>query len=582
MHEGGKLDLNWDNKWLSVVKHYDTYWNFEAAIPFKSIRYKNGIKEWGINFSRNDLKTAEKSSWIPIPRQFPTAALAYTGTLVLDSAPPLYKKNISLIPYILTNWQKDYTNNSNGSLNQRVGLDAKISVTPALNLDITLHPDFSQVEVDLQVTNLSRFELFYPEKRQFFLENNDLFGDYGITNIQPFFSRRIGLDAPINAGVRFCGKLNQDWRIGAMDMETQQMTSSYLPNQNFSVLALQRRVFQRSSIGFIYVDKTALNYHPGKDSTKPIYSSFNRNLGLQYKLASPNNVWTGKMLLLKSFSPDVSGKDWAQAADINYNSRKWKIIGAYEYLGKNYSAETGYVPRSNYIRLNPQIIRCFFPNGGPILSHVPQFNFSYYFNTQWQKTDYENTFLYLITFRNKFSVDFYAAHDYVQLLQPFDPTNTGKDSLITGSLHQWNTVGFDINSQPQQLFTYSCSFRYGGYYANGKHFAIYSTIGYRFQPFVNIKLNFSYNYLQLPAPWGNTPFYLVGPRIDLTFTKNFYFTTYVQYNNQLTNLNINSRLQWRYKPASDLFLVYTDNYFPAPFMVMNRELVLKFNYWWNL
>jgi hypothetical protein len=95
-------------------------------------------------------------------------------------------------------------------------------------------------------------------------------------------------------------------------------------------------------------------------------------------------------------------------------------------------------------------------------------------------------------------------------------------------------------------------------------------------------MNFSYNYLQLPAPWGNTPFYLVGPRIDLTFTKNFYFTTYVQYNNQLNNLNINSRLQWRYKPASDLFLVYTDNYFPAPFMVKNRELVLKFNYWWNL
>jgi hypothetical protein len=582
MYEGGKVDLNWDNKWLSVVKHYDNYWIFEAAIPFKSIRYKNGIKEWGINFSRNDLKTAEKSSWTPIPRQFPTAALAYTGTLVLDSAPPLYKKNISLIPYVLTNWQKDYTNNTNGSLNQRVGLDAKISVTPALNLDFTLHPDFSQVEVDQQVTNLSRFELFYPEKRQFFLENNDLFGDFGITNIQPFFSRRIGLDAPINAGVRLSGKLNKDWRIGAMDMETQQMTSSYLPNQNFSVLALQRRVFQRSSIGFIYVDKTALNYHPGKDSTKPIYSSFNRNLGLQYNLASPNNVWTGKMLLLKSFSPDISGKDWAQAANINYNSRKWNIIGAYEYVGKNYSAETGYVPRSNYIRFNPQIIRYFFPNGGPILSHGPQFNFSYYFNTQWQKTDYENTFLYLITFRNKFSVDFYAAHDYVQLLQPFDPTNTGKDSLITGSLHQWNTVGFDINSQPQQLFTYSCSFRYGGYYANGKHLAIYSTIGYRFQPFVNINMNFSYNYLQLPAPWGNTPFYLVGPRIDLTFTKNFYFTTYVQYNNQLNNLNINSRLQWRYKPASDLFLVYTDNYFPAPFMVKNRELVLKFNYWWNL
>ncbi|WP_298296890.1 DUF5916 domain-containing protein [Hydrotalea sp.] len=582
MYEGGRVDLNWDNKWISAVKNYKGRWIFEAAIPFKSIRYKNGIKEWGINFSRNDLKAAEKSSWTPIPRQFPTASLAYTGILELDSAAPLYKKNISIIPYTLTNWQKDYTNNNSGALSQHFGLDAKISVTPALNLDLTIHPDFSQVEVDQQVTNLSRFELFFPEKRQFFLENSDLFGDFGFSAIQPFFSRRIGLDALINAGARLSGKLNKDWRIGAMDMETQQLPGVYLPNQNFAVVSLQRRVFQRSSIGVMYVDKTAINYHPGNDTTKPIYSLYNRNFGLQYNLASPNNVWTGKAFVLKSFSPGKSGDDISNAAILTYNSRKWNVIGEYEFVGKNYTAETGYVPRTGYVRFNPQIIRYFFPKGGNILSHGPQFNLSYYFDEKMHQTDYENSFLYLITFRNRLSIDVYAAHDYVELLQPFDPTNTGKDSLAIGSIHKWSTVGFDINSQPQKLFTYAFSVRYGGYYASGTHFAINSTIGYRFQPYVNMNMNFSYNYLQLPAPWGNTPFYLVGPRIDVTFTNNLYFTTYVQYNNQLKNLNINSRLQWRYKPASDLFLVYTDNYFPAPFMVKNRELALKFNYWWNL
>ncbi len=582
MYEGGKVDLNWDNKWVSVVKNYKNRWVFEAAIPFKSIRYKNGIKEWGINFSRNDLKAAEKSSWTPIPRQFPTASLAYTGILELDSAAPLYKKNISVIPYTLTNWQKDYTNNTNGVLSQRFGLDAKISVTPALNLDLTIHPDFSQVEVDQQVTNLSRFELFFPEKRQFFLENSDLFGDFGFSGIQPFFSRRVGLDAPINAGARLSGKLNKDWRVGAMDMETQQLPGVYLPNQNFSVVSLQRRVFQRSSIGVIYVDKTSIGYHPGNDTTKPIYSLYNRNFGLQYNLASPNNVWTGKAFVLKSLSPGKSGDAISHAANLAYNSRKWSVIGEYEYVGKNYTAETGYVPRTGYVRFNPQIIRYFFPKGGSILSHGPQFNLSYYFDEKMHRTDYENSFLYLITFRNRLSIDAYAAQDYVQLLQPFDPTNTGKDSLAIGTIHKWNTVGFDINSQPQKLFTYAFSVRYGGYYTSGTHLAINSTIGYRFQPYVNMNMNFSYNYLQLPAPWGNTPFYLVGPRIDVTFTNNLYFTTYIQYNNQLNNLNINSRLQWRYKPASDLFLVYTDNYYPAPFMVKNRELALKFNYWWNL
>ena len=147
---------------------------FEAAIPFKTIRYKKGIKEWGVNFSRNDLKTTEKSSWAPVPRQFPTASLAYTGVLVWDEPPPVQGPNMSVIPYILNGLSKDYAAGKNTEYKSAIGLDAKISVTSSMNLDLTLHPDFSQVEVDKQVTNLDRFELFFPEKRQFFLENNDI------------------------------------------------------------------------------------------------------------------------------------------------------------------------------------------------------------------------------------------------------------------------------------------------------------------------------------------------------------------------------------------------------------------------
>ncbi|HLU89140.1 MAG TPA: DUF5916 domain-containing protein, partial [Cyclobacteriaceae bacterium] len=159
MYNGGSVDLSWDNKWVSAVKNYPDNWTFEAAIPFKSIRYKKGIKEWGINFSRNDLKSTEKSSWAPVPRQFPSASLAYTGTLVWDNPPPAPGANVSLIPYALGGVSKDFKGRSGTNYRGEVGLDAKVALGSSLNLDLTVNPDFSQVEVDRQVTNLDRFEL---------------------------------------------------------------------------------------------------------------------------------------------------------------------------------------------------------------------------------------------------------------------------------------------------------------------------------------------------------------------------------------------------------------------------------------
>lgn len=184
--------------------------------------------------------------------------------------------------------------------------------------------------------------------------------------------------------------------------------------------------------------------------------------------------------------------------------------------------------------------------------------------------------------RNRITFTGSFQRDFIELLNPFDPTNTGKDSLAKGSRHSANTYGIDIVSQPQKLFTYSASVRYGGYYADGTRFYWLSDIGYRFQPYLSLALSTSYNQLKLPKPWGDVSFFLIGPKIDLTMTNKLFITTYVQYNEQQKNINVNARLQWRYKPASDLFIVYTDNYFPTPFSVKNRALVLKFNYWWSL
>jgi len=582
MYEGGKVDLSWDNKWESVVKNYPDKWVFEASIPFKSIRYKKGIKQWGINFSRNDLKSAEKSSWAPVPRQFPTAALAYTGILVWDRPPPETETNISVIPYLLTGVSKDYESGQPTAFQKQAGVDAKIAVTSSLNLDLTVNPDFSQVEVDKQVTNLNRYELFFPEKRQFFLENGDQFSNFGYASIRPFFSRRIGLNTHIDAGARLSGKLDKNWRIGVMDIQTRSNNSIALPAQNFSVIALQRKVFARSNIGFIFIDKESENYHADTSAGKPAYSKYNRNFGLEYNLASANNLWTGKLLLLKSFKPGATGNDITQAGHLQYASRKWTVLGQYEYVGSNYSADVGYVPRRGYIKLNPSIAYNFFPKAGRVLSHGPQVAGQYYYSTSFNTTDNETILSYLVTMRDRSTITGLVMNDYVRLLLPFDPTNTGKDSLLAGSRHSWNTAGIDIVSRPQQLLTYTFSGRFGGYYASGEKLSLSSDIGFRFQPFVSIIMSASYNSLQLPAPWGNNRFWLIGPRIDATLTNKFFITAFLQYNEQLKNMNLNTRVQWRYKPASDLFLVYTDNYYPAPFSVRNRAFVLKWTYWWNL
>jgi hypothetical protein len=174
------------------------------------------------------------------------------------------------------------------------------------------------------------------------------------------------------------------------------------------------------------------------------------------------------------------------------------------------------------------------------------------------------------------------AYNHIILQQAFDPTNYSQNTLDAFTEHRWNAYGLEYISKPQSLFTYTLSSQYGGYFADGERFNFAGELGYRFQPYVGLSITGNYNQIDLPEPWGNTKFWLVGPRVDVTFTNTLFFTAFGQYNEQINNINLNTRFQWRFKPASDLYLVYTDNYVPAPFYVKNRTLALKFTYWWTL
>ena len=581
MNNGGKVDLNWDSKWVSKVKQDKDKWVLEMAVPFKSIRYKKGVKEWGINFSRLDLKSSEKSSWTPIPRQFPTASLAYSGVLVWDEAPPPTGVNFSLIPYVLGSANNN-SNENTTDYETKIGGDIKFALSSALNLDLTINPDFSQVEVDQQIVNLDRFELFYPEKRQFFLENADLFANFGYDNIRPFFSRRIGLDVPIHAGVRVSGNLNENWRMGLMDMQTASDEETGLPSQNFAAVSFQRKVFSQSSIGLMFVNKESIKYPEDTDEFNELYPKYNRNLGLEYNLASYNNLWTGKAFVFKSFSPDDAGNGFTQAANIEYKTQNWNFGVKEEYVDKDYRAEVGFVPRKEYFKVNPFLGYLFYPKKNKtLLSHGPKWTSIYYFDKDFNKTDNLNLLQYYLNFRNRSSFRLTLINEYVELLEPFDPTGTGKPELPAGSKHHWNALRMNYGSKPQSMFTYSIGGRVGGYYQDGSWSSIDNELGYRFQPYVSLSSVISYNNISMPAPWNTTDFWLIGAKADITFTNKLFFATLFQYNEQTKNFNLNSRFQWRYQPASDLFVVYTYNDLMPPFDERTHTLTLKLVYWFN-
>ncbi len=590
--DGGTVDLNWENRWYSAVRNENDKWTWEAAIPFKSIRYKPGITRWGINFSRLDLSISEKSSWAPVPRNLASANLAYTGVLVWDQPPPSPGPNISVIPYLAGKLSKNQEAGEKQRQSGAVGGDIKIGITPSLNLDLTVNPDFSQVEVDVQQTNLDRFELFYPERRQFFLENADIFANFGYASARPFFSRRIGLDAPILFGARLSGKLDKNWRIGVLDTQTAAQDST--PAQNYAVVALQRRLFARSNVRFMAVNKQALRYDPLRNQA---YNQYNRNIGAEFNLASRKNIWTGKMMFFKSFTDGaLSQQDqhikasrltdgWIHAADIMFNKPHFFWQWQHEHAGAGYRAEAGYVPnaaRGRYTKINPGLGYLFFVKSPVLISHGPKLAATAFWDDHFRNSDREFTLSYLFNLRNRATAALWIADSYVRLLTPFDPTNSGREQLAAGTRHHWNTAGFDYVSEPQRVYTYAVSGRYGSYYNEGTRAQFKADIGYRFQPYVAVTMSGNYNTIRVSALQDYVRFWLVGPRIDVTFRNNLFLTTFIQYNEQADNMNLNARFQWRFKPASDFFLVYTDNYLPENLHVKNRALVLKCTYWLNL
>jgi len=574
-YDGTKVLYSWDIKWRSAVTSYDDRWVVEFSIPFRSIRYSEGDTEWGINFGRLDLKNNEKSAWAPMPRQFPHCSLPFTGTLVWDKPVGKAGLRVSLIPYVTGKVTRDIEADEDIKYSGNAGIDAKMILSTSMNLDLTLNPDYSQVEVDRQQTNLDRFELFFPEKRQFFLENSDLFSNLGTGTLRPFFSRRIGLDNSVRAGARLSGNIGNNWRINLMDIQTGEKENIHA--SNYLVAALQRSIFSRSNISAFFINKQVMDV---KDDTSFTGNRFNRVAGLEYNLASPDNRWTGKAFYHQSFQNSITFEDAAMAANLTYSSQYLTATLNQSFVGSGYIAETGYIRRRGYYEINPMFQYKFFPESDIIINHGPGVRMDMLFNPSFFLTDRETQLYYRIEWQNKSIIQVDVTETYIKLQAPYDPTNTGGLQFNTDEDFHWNEIGASYISDSRKLFNVSLTSRYGGYYT-GKRLTLNGELNYRVQPYGSLAMVTTYNNISLPDPYNSAALLLIGPRLDFTFTDKLFFTSFIQYNNQIDNLNLNLRFQWRFAPVSDLFIVYTENSFPADYKVKNRGLVVKLSYWFN-
>jgi hypothetical protein len=346
--------------------------------------------------------------------------------------------------------------------------------------------------------------------------------------------------------------------------------------------AIQRKLFSRSNIGFIFVDKENFTSDLTFEPIDP--ERFNRVVGVDYNLASSDNRWNGRTFYHQMFNSDKNGKmsdRFAHGSTLVYQDREWNFTYQHQWIKSEYAPAVGFVPRNNFFALNGEISRFFYPKNGPI----NQYSFGLKSGQTWQpedgRTDQEFSFSFDGQLKNTGFLSVAINNSYIYLFDAFDPSRTDAKALPAGSQFRNTFLTAFIWSDQRKAINYRLEPFFGQYF-NGNIKGIEGGLVWRYQPYGSIEMSFNYSDIRLPEPYGSAKLLLVGPRIDFTFTKKLFLTTFIQYNNQVENLNVNARLQWRFAPVSDLFLVYTDNYDTFNSTTKNRALVAKFTYWLNL
>jgi hypothetical protein len=539
---GAGLNVNWDGNWTVAATRDGAGWYAEFRIPFSTLRYpKGGAQSWGLNFSRNIRRKNEQAFWAPVPRQYTLLRVSLAGTVEGLDAPA--QRVVSFTPYALGSTRRDFSVPKT-TTEADVGGDFKYGVTQSLTLDLTYNTDFAQVEVDDQQVNLTRFSVFFPEKRTFFLENAGTFAVGTPETAELFFSRRIGIGpngrtVPLLGGARLSGK-SGGTTLGFLNIQAQARDD--IDPQNYGVVRVMRELPNRSRIGGVVVSRF------NTDST----GDRNLTYGLDGRLGLGDRILVDGYAALTD-TPGLKGNQYAWSLGASYTDRNWEGGVAVRDLAENFNPEVGFLVRDSYYFLTARVLRHVrTPSISWLRELRPHVTFWEYRDRDWFV---ENRLVHIdshVEFANGAFFQLPGINFTTDgLQQPFEIA----DGVIipAGTYHNWYW-GFAYNTDLSAPLSVQGRLDIGGLYS-GSRVAAYGTVNGRWGPMVG-SVRYSWNDVKLPE--GDFVRKLVGLKLAYSFTPRIYLQGLAQYSNESRSFQGNLRLGWLTAAGTGLYVVYND------------------------
>jgi hypothetical protein len=571
---------NWDGDWTVRAQVTARGWEAEMAIPLRTLRYATGEdRTWGFNVLRNIRHKNEQVYLSPIPRGFDIYRVSLAAKVNGLTLPA--RRDIKLIPYALGSINRDYLRAAGDQVdrNADAGLDVKWGLRPSLTFDLTVNTDFAQVEADEEQVNLTRFDLFFPEKRPFFLENASTFQFGQPQSIDLFFTRRIGLSptgVPIDipVGVRLSGKVAGSWNVGLLNILTDDLSVSgqlVAPQNNYTVFRAQKEV-GRSSYGGIYVGR----YAPGR--TGPAHTRWNSAFGVDANVQIDANQRVSAFLA-RTDSAGAIGGDFAGRTFYNFTNNLWQVSGGYSQVGTRFNPEVGFLPRRGYRR--PEF-RVFFqpqPKNIPWIRRVaPHYSYTSYYDFDGRL---ESSSMHVHPFEiqpaqgGRFGWFFDRTQD--NPLTPFTVYNRdGRRVAIAPGEYTWIQHAFEYLHDPSARVTGTVRARVGRLY-DGDFKSVEISSDYRLSSRMTTSLGWTRQDVDLPA--GSFVANLVPIKASYAFTTLASVAALLQYNGQTAQFSSNVRLALLNRSGTGLFVVYNDRRDTtsfAPVEVLGRSFVVKY------
>ena len=561
----GGFNINWDASWTVATEVSDYGWSAEFLIPLKTIRFRSGDDiKWGFNFQRNISKNNEIDFWSPLPLTFELQRLSLAGTL--DKLSLKSPGNLKLIPFGLTSLTNDHTNVDEGyQPDASAGLDLKYSLTPSITLDATYNTDFAQVEVDDQQVNLDRFNLFFPEKRPFFLENAGLFTVGSPGEVDLFFSRRIGIgengvQVPIIGGARVSGKLNNT-NVGILNMYTDNVLESGI-NRNAYTVARVNHEWQgtRSSLGGALINRTGIGeLEDDVNTTFAIDGKY--GLGKKAQLIG---------FLSKTSTPGVEDGDHALRIGGTYQWDGWNIQGYYTEVGEGFNPEVGFLFREDFRKLEGLVFKNIRAKEGSIfLENRPHISYRAY----WDLTGFQETgFLHIDNhwvFPSLFEIHTGVNIRKEGVVEAFE---ISEGVIVPASTYDHVESQLVFITNPSKPVSLSSRHVNGGFFG-GTRSAQSGTIIIRLGDKFSSEWSIQHNNIKLPG--GDFTTNILGSRISYFFAPNIFLQSLIQYNSVSDTLASNIRLGWLQQANTGLFIVFNRGRINGT--LDNTSFVVKFS-----